>query len=263
MPFTGWRRALLRAFTAVGLYLGLLLFETLVLILLGKPIGVPVYLPQYRYMVNTLIYIAIPATPLAIIGWLWRGRRKDKIAVAVAFLFAALVWIPWLGNNATPLPVDEIQNKAVQNGYEICGLYRTAIGWNTFTYTGTFSDMKRCFFIILRPEPRYNYVLRPNITITIEVLKSLTENRYTFYGSRYSFTQFYINEPEEILDFLYPSIYARYLKINNVTEIYSPYRGRTSDDLAFWFTFRPEPGQAQVRVTVNVKVLAEVATPWT
>jgi hypothetical protein len=259
MPFSGWRRSLLRAFTGVALYLGLWLAELMILqVFFNRPRITVLYLPGQPLIVNFLIYLAIPSIPLAVVGWFYKGRRRDRIMVAAAFLFAALVWIPWLGTYSAPISVDVLTEKAVSNGYEICGIYRATTEWNTFVYSDTLSKTKRCMFILLRPEPRFNYGLRINQTTEIKLLHSVRENSYTFYPSNFIATQFYLIPANRLLDFQSPSQYAIPLKHGNhyIENRITPER-LYADDMLYWFTFSPEPGSAVVEITVTVRMRAE------
>jgi len=249
---------MLRAFTAVGLYLVLLFVEVLVLnFIFNRPPVIALYLPEQPLMLNILIYLAIPSIPLAVVGWFYRGRRRDRVMVAAAFLFAALAWIPWLGNYSVPLSTDVLTKKGVDNGYEICGIYRATTEWNTYVYSDTLSSMKRCMFILLRPEPRFNYGLRINLTSEVQLLNFTGQNAYTFYPSSIIATQFYLIPAEELLDFKSPSPYAIPLKWGDYLENRIEPQRLYPDDMLYWFTFAPEPGSAVVKVTVTVEMRAE------
>jgi hypothetical protein len=262
MPFSGWRRNLLRAFTAVALYLGLLYAEVAILQSFFKR-GAPtiLYLPEQPLIVNILIWLAIPSIPLAVVSWFYKGRWRDKAMVAAALLFAALVWVPWLGTYSAPLPTDMLAKKAVANGYDVCGVYRATTEWKTYVYSETFNSMKRCIFIVLRPDASLSYGLRMNLTTRIVLLNFSRINGYTFYYGDFWATQFHLIKAENLPNFIAPESYFNPVWLYTHDATFKPLVYRPMellrDDWLYWFTFTPDPGSAVVRITVTITVRAE------
>jgi hypothetical protein len=86
-----------------------------------------------------------------VVGWFYKGRRRDLAAIVAATMFAVFLWMPWLGTISTPIPVETLVKRAVNDGSETCGIYRASTEWQTFTYEVTVSSRKDCVLLILRP----------------------------------------------------------------------------------------------------------------
>jgi hypothetical protein len=126
---------LLKAFTGLAFYLFLWLAELIVTGLIRKPIKpLPIYFPEAPYLLNILAGFLVPALPFMVIGWIYKGRRRDLAAIIAATMFAVFLWMPWLGTISTPIPVETLVKRAVDKDYEVCGIYRTSTEWQTFTY---------------------------------------------------------------------------------------------------------------------------------
>jgi len=267
MSFQGWRRRLRGAVAGIAFYFTIWLAELSVIsFLLKRPVGFAYLFWDAPLWLNTLAYFLIPAVPLAVAGWFYRGRRRDFIAITAAVLFAVFLWVPWLGTVSAPLPVDTLVKKAVENGYEICGIYRAEVVDKVFVYEETLTAPKRCFFLILRPEPGYLYKLVfLNRTTEIKLLGMERSNMYTYYSGGFFATQFYLNRPERLRNFVSASdggIVAGDRTIHFGGFVTAAGENAMADDHASWFTFSPEPGGVAVRITHTIKVRAEPYVPW-
>jgi len=261
MPFSSWRRSLLRALTGVALYLGLWLAElTVIGLALRRPVQFGYFFWDAPPLVNTLTSLLIPAIPLAVIGWFYKGRRRDFALIFAAVLFAVFLWIPWLGTISTPIPVDKLTAKVATNGYEVCGIYRVETVESVFVYEETLSSPKACAFIILRPEPRFNYkLLFLDRTIEVKFLKGVRSNMYTFeFGGTFA-TQAYIARPVGAPP---PGTRAGDFIVRGVFLTTAAGANAVADDWISRFYFSPEPGGAEVRVVITLKLRAEPYVPW-
>jgi len=255
-------RRWLRVVMVVALYYGILYGEAVVRQnVLKIPAFTPggIYLPDAPMIVNYLLQNIIPITPLVIVAWFYKGGRRWVMLLSAVILFIAFLWLPWLTSFGVPISVDKAVSKAVENGYEVCGIYTATDKWNTFTYEATLSKSKRCLFIFLRPDPRFYYKLSINMTVEINLEKAKKSNSYTFYsvGRFVSLDQFYFDKPSYLPDFTTAA--GNPIKIDNI--IFN--RVRTVPyDAVYWFTFNPEPGEVEVKVTLTTRLKAEMSTPW-
>jgi len=255
-------RRLLRVAVVVVLYVTIIIPIGKFLEAVGKPAYIVVYLHDVPSIVNSILFYAIPITPIAIMSLFYKSWKKWLAVVAATTLVVAFLWLPWLSplvaGLTAQLPVERAVKKAVENGYEVCGIYRATTEWNTFRYEETLSGFKRCFFVFLRPEPRFYYKLRVNLTINIELLRWKKVNSYTFYGlgTPMSMDIFYVND--WLPDFLTPL--GNPIRYGNIT--LKPYDRSAPRDVVHWFTFNPEPGGEEAKITYTIRLKAEPFTPW-
>jgi hypothetical protein len=266
-----WKRNLLKAFTGLAFYLFLWLAELIVTGLIRKPIKpLPIYFPEAPYLLNVFLGFLVPALPFMVAGWFYKGRRRDLAAIVAATMFAVFLWMPWLGTISTPIPVETLVKRAVDDGSEICGIYRTSTEWQIFTYEVTVSSKKDCAFLILRPEPRFNYKLVfLNASREARIIgrldtppsHSIYTNAYTFYFGGIFAEQFYLARGGIPVN---PSTAVKYgnFTTTGFNVITPAGHNAVADDWVAWFVASPEPGNVVLRVRYTITVKAVPYTPW-
>jgi hypothetical protein len=266
-----WKRNLLKAFTGLAFYLFLWLVELIVTGLIRKPIKpLPIYFPEAPYLLNVFLGFLVPALPFMVIGWFYKGRRRDLAVIVAATMFAVFLWMPWLGTISTPIPMETMAKRIVDMNYEVCGIYRTSTGWQTFTYEVTVSSRKDCAFLILRPEPRFNYKLVfLNASKEIGIVgrtnaplhDGMYTNAYVFYSGGTFAEQFYLTRSRAIRDFPDRLIFGNHTATG--FDVTTPTGHNTiADDWVEWFVVSPEPSNVVLRVRYTITVKAVPYTPW-
>jgi hypothetical protein len=159
--------------------------------------------------------------------------------------------------------------KIVDDGYEICGIYKTTTEWQTFTYEVTVSSGKICAFLILRPEPRFNYKLVfLNASEEISIVgrtnaplhNRMYTNAYIFYSGGIFAEQFYLIRSRAIID-SNRLVFGNYTK-TGFNVITPAGHNAAADDWVDWFVVSPLPSNVVLRVRYTITVKAVPYTPW-
>lgn len=228
----------------------------------------------------TLVYLLIPAVPLAIVAWFYRGRKRDHVAIIAVILLAVLPWIPWLDVQKIPVsipfitsaPYEEVIKKARENyGLDVCGVYEAPIDREeTFVYEEVISSSspKKCLFLVIRPFPRYFYhLVISNASVKTTLLGEKwgevgeTPDHYTFVLNHITATPFLLGNltlppPFEASVNSFFEITFPVVEKNTITLKKS---ASMADDWVMFFYIipeqYPEPYELKLTVTIHAKAV--------
>lgn len=196
---------------------------------------------QAPWAFNFFVVQGLPGILAAVIAYFWRGRLRDKVALSSVFLVGAILWVGLFMTRPLPMPVDMVEEVAAKYGFTKCGEYRLKPGANTFTFNMTIETPTKCYFIILRPEQRYGYLIRliNPVHYELKILANQSEtNAYHRRGINVdTFSDFYsyAKHPEPLYYTPKPSVGDYKLKFNYTFTVYP-------DDLILWFIFDRDYG---------------------
>jgi len=212
-------------------------------------------------IIDVFVVFNLPGVALA--GLILLGKFNHRYIVpATAVMVSTLVfWSGVIIIGPFPIPETAYEQAAARVGLKNCGVYRTNPGLNTITFDMNVTAGTRCYILILRPEPRNQYVLhiRTNGWASINVVKeeSVTNSFYAHYDLMPAgITFLWSADTGRIGDRIQLFIDG---SIKNNPRDFLGFGNRYRDDYIFYFVTKAPDDK---KVTLNVKFYAEVNAIW-
>jgi len=130
-----------------------LLVNKIITIEAASTVGVPNWFVAF-------VICNFPGLALAVIILFGNRSRKYIIAGTAVFLSALLLWGNLIVVGTSPIPESAFEKAAAMYNIKNCGVYRTSPGLNIIKYNVTVTGGTQCYVLILRPEPRNQYIFQ-------------------------------------------------------------------------------------------------------
>lgn len=216
---------------------------------------------------STFNYFIVWHLPGIVLGLLLDRFKAEKkyFLAAAALVVAGLLFNVSLVSYSPSIPVEAYERYAKEVGLKLCGVYETKPGINRIVYSEVLSQNTTCYIVILRPEPRGQYVARIlDWGHRTAPTPDSPTNIYIFDGFPNPDIWFY-RLIKEIR-----GEYYRILNFNPVTVGDGPFVinqwpiGRAPRaDLVYWYYFKQtEHGPAKVNVTMWLTVEMVYKPTW-